>query len=347
MKASPLLRRLAPALLLATLPACNNNNRDDTNPFASSAQTTPPPKGAALIFASGLYTLTPGAPRELFAVNADGSNLTRLTFCNSTSLCDYAEASPAPDRERVGARRASVDNNGDGRIDESDGTALVFLDLRRGVEALLVPASRRVTGVDWAPSTGTFFVYSALPAGGGNEDLFTIDYNGQNDRNLTCPSDASAQCNVAMRERRPRLDTSESAAAFQRIDASGASLVALFGSFSNQPALTAGPNDADPVFSPDARRVAFRRQTDANAIEGFGSWDIVTVAIDGTGLQVVATGAAYRGAPDWGTNGLAWAEADSSGQRLVVTGPDGSGARTIVTQAAGVALSNPRWLKPE
>lgn len=347
MKASPPLRLCVPALLLAALPACNSNSRDNTNPFAASAQTTPPPKGAALIFASAVFTLTPGAPRELYAVNADGSNLTRLTFCNNTSLCDYAEASPAPDRERVGARRASVDTNGDGLIDETDGTALVFLDLKRGVEALLVPASRRVTGVDWAPSTGDFFVYSALPAGGGNEDLFAINYNGVNDRNLTCPSDASAQCNVAVRERRPRLDVSESAAAFQRIDASGASLVAIFGSFSNQPALTAGPNDADPVFSPDARHVAFRRQTDATANDGLGSWDIVTVATDGTGLSVVATGPAFRGAPDWGTNGLAWAEADASGQRLVVTGSDGSGPRTIVTQPAGVALSNPRWLKPE
>ena len=86
-------------------------------------------------------------------MNADGSNLTRLTFCNNNGACDYAEASAAPDRIRVGARRASVDNNGDGLINEADGMALVFLDLQRGVEALLVPASRRVTGVDWAPAT--------------------------------------------------------------------------------------------------------------------------------------------------------------------------------------------------
>ena len=222
MKALPSLPRLACALVLvALLPACNNN-RDDTNPFADAAQTAPPPKGAALIFASSVYSLTAGAGRELFAVNADGSNLTRLTFCNNLSACDYAEASAAPDRVRVGARRASVDTNGDGRVDEADGMGLVFVNLERGVEALLVPASRRVTGVDWAPTSGTFFVYSALPAGGGAEDLFTIDFNGQNDRNLTCPSDPSAQCDVTVRERRPRLDASESAAAFQRLLATGA-----------------------------------------------------------------------------------------------------------------------------
>ena len=347
MKALRSLPRLASALLLAALlPACNNS-RDNTNPFAGAAQAVPPPKGAALIFASTVYSLTPGAGREIFSVDADGSNLTRLTFCNNISYCDYAEAAPAPDRVRVGTRRASVDNNGDGRIDETDGMALVFVDLSRGVEALLVPASRRVTGVDWAPASGDFFIYSALPAGGGNEDLFTIDFNGQNDRNLTCPNDAAAQCIVAVREGRPRLDPSESAAAFQRVDTTGVSQIAVFASFGNQPALTTGPNDADPVFSPDAKRVAFRRLTDAKANDGLGSWDIVTVAADGTGTQVVASGPAFRGAPDWGANGLAWAEADALGQRLVIAGPDGASPRTIVTQGAGVALSNPRWLKPE
>lgn len=347
MKALASLSRLAPVFLLIALSLACNNSRDNANRFAGVAQTVPPPQGSALIFASTVYTLTPGAGRELFAVNADGSNLTRLTFCNSSSNCDYAEASPAPDRVRVGARRASVDNNGDGRIDDADGMALIFLDLRRGVEAALVPASRRVSGVDWASSTGTFLIYSALPAGGGNEDLFTIDYNGTNDRNLTCPSDPSAQCDVTVRERRPRLDPREAAAVFQRVDGSGASLVAIFSSFNNQPALTAGPNDADPVFSPDVTRVAFRRLTDAKANDGLGSWDIVTAAVDGTATQVLASGPAFRGAPDWGANGLCWAESDSSGQRLVVTSPDGSGARTIVTQAASVALSNPRWLKAE
>jgi len=343
MKASS---RLVPALLLAgLLPGCNNNSRDDENPFAQNARTIPPPVGAALLFTSNLYALTPGAGREIFAVNADGSGLTRLSFCNDTGLCDYAEAGPAPDRERVGARLALVDTNGDSRVNELDGTALVFLDLRRGVEALLIPASRFVSGVDWAPETGDFFVYSALPGGGGSEDLFLVEYNGLNDRNLTCPSDAISQCVVGVRERRPRLDSLESVAAFQRVDAAGNSLIAIFSAVNNQPAITAGPNDFDPVFAPDSRRVAFRRLTDATANNGLGSWDILSVAVDGTGLQVVASGPAYRGAPDWKSSGLAWTEADAAGQRLVVANVDGSSPRTIVTVPASTVLTNPRWLK--
>jgi hypothetical protein len=338
--------RLVPGVLLACLlPACNNNERDNENPFAQNARTVPPPTSAALIFTTNLYALASGAGRELFAVNADGSGLVRLTFCNETSFCDYAEASPAPDRERVGARRASVDTNGDSSVNEADGAALVFVDLRRGVEALLIPASRFVSGVDWAPDSGDFFVYSALPGGGGSEDLFLVEFNGQNDRNLTCPSDAISQCVVGVRERRPRLDSLESVAAFQRVDAAGNSVIAIFSAVNNQPVITSGANDSDPVFAPDSRRVAFRRLTNASANGGLGSWDILSVAVDGTGLQVVASGPAFKGAPDWKSSGLAWTEADSSGQRLVVANADGGSPRTIVTVPAGTVLTNPRWLK--
>jgi Tol biopolymer transport system component len=333
--------------LVGALPGCNNS-RDNTNPFANAAQTVPPPASAAIVYTSSLWSLVPGDTREVYAVNADGSGVTRLTFCNNPDQliqCDSAEASPAPDRVRMALRRASVDSNGDGQVTEADGTALVFDDLQRGVEALLVPASRIVTGVDWGPS-GSFIVYSGLPAGGGVQDLFRIDYNGQNDTDLTCPANTTG-CNFTIKETRPRIDSSESIAVFQYTDStSGHSQVALFQTSANQPLLTTGPSDADPAFSPDATHVVFRRLTDAAANGGRGSWNIVTIASDGTGLAVVISGPAYRGAPDWGPSGLTWAESDATGVRLMASAADGSNVRVLVTQAVGTQLTNPRWLPP-
>jgi hypothetical protein len=207
MKALP---RLWPAVLAASLlSGCGENERDQTNPFASATATVPPPASAALLFTSSLYSLTAGSGREIYAADADGGRVTRLTFCNQAAICDYAEAAPAPDRDRVGARRVSVDTNGDGRIDEADGAALLFVDLGRGVEAGLVPASRRVSGVDWAPNTGDFFIYSALPGGGGNEDLFLVNYNGLEDRDLSCPQSRRVRV-TRPSGRRPRLSTASS-----------------------------------------------------------------------------------------------------------------------------------------
>jgi hypothetical protein len=277
MKASP--RLLLAMACAALLPACGENDRDDTNPFVSAARTVPPPVQAALVFTSSLYTLLPGAGRDIYAVNADGGGLTRLTFCNDGGFCDYAEAAPAPDRDRVGVRKVSVDSNGDGLVSESDGAGLFFLDLRRGVEAPLVPASRRVSGADWAPSSGDFFIYSALPGGSGNEDLFIVNFNGTEDTALTCALGSSAPCDPTIRERRPRLDRLESQAVIERVDAAGNSVIVLFANAVSQASLTTGPHDADPAFSPDNRRVAFRRLVDPAANDGQGSWDIYSIGV--------------------------------------------------------------------
>jgi hypothetical protein len=61
----------------------------------------------------------------------------------------------------------------------------------------------------------------------------------------------------------------------------------------------------------------------------------------------VASGPVFRGGPDWSPDGLAWAEADASGQRLMVAAPDGTSLRAIVTQPTNVTLTNPRWLQPK
>ena len=105
-------------------------------------------------------------------------------------------------------------------------------------------------------------------------------------------------------------------------------------------------SNADPAFSPDAQSVVFRRLT-AVADGNFGTWDILTVHLDGTGLQVLVSGPAFRGAPDWGPQGIVFPEVDlTKGQAsLVVVQPDGSGRRTFFTLDPGYLLSSPRWLR--
>jgi hypothetical protein len=59
------------------------------------------------------------------------------------------------------------------------------------------------------------------------------------------------------------------------------------------------------------------------------------------------SGPAYRGAPDWGAQGIVFAEGDpaTGAYSLVVVQPDGSGRRTVLSLGPGFLLSNPRWLK--
>lgn len=359
------LRAAASLLFLAALgTACNTSY---PNPFenAEASPTAIPPPDAALVFTGNGHASQPGGSRELFAVAEEGGTATRLTFCSSTGSCDTSEAAFASDRERVAVRRAAEDTNGDGKLTAEDGEALVYVDLARQVEAILVSADRRVTGVDWSP-VEDLLVYSAQGIGG--EDLFrttpirpTPD-NAQQTRNLTCsavPGTTTPDCDPAIRERRPRIDPTGTVAAFERIDATGKARIFIFQSSSSLvPVTTGGPgseplagtpyvvgSDADPDYSPDGGSLVFRRLT-ATGNGGRGTWDVLTVRVDGTGLAILASGAAWRGAPDWGPGGIVFPEQDQATgiPRLVLVQPDGSGRREVVSLAAGFELAAPRWL---
>src|SRR5512145_713519 len=76
------------------------------NPFAGRTRTVVPPPSATLLFTTSQWATEPGSGREVFSVDADGANLTRLTYCNTaSSICDNLDAEPSPDRGRILARR--------------------------------------------------------------------------------------------------------------------------------------------------------------------------------------------------------------------------------------------------
>ena len=331
--------------LTASLGGCNT---EYDNPFARTDIGVPPPATADVVFTSNSYTTRAGLPRDLFAVEDGGAGLTRLTFCNTDPRrCDNIEAAPSPERQRMAVRRVSADPDKDGRLTPADGEALMFVDLARGTEAELVPANARVSGMDWSP-LGDFIIYSALGEG-GLEDLWIMDPNGQNNRNRTV--------SATITERRPRLNTSANSAVYERIDATGKGQIYIFSAFkvtSGGPgteALAGTPyivgSDADPDFSPDGRLVVFRRLT-GTGNGGLGTWDILTARTDGTEMTVVATGPAYRGAPDWGPEGILFNEVNvaASTSQLVLIDPAGTNRRTPVSLGASFLLSFPRWLAP-
>lgn len=339
-----MLRRSALLYLALLALACN----DRTNPFNVAMRTRAPSEDAVLLFVSGSWAGDTGQPRELFALNADGSTLERLTTCTQTAQpCDFLQVAPAVNRDWVAAVRSAPGA-------ETGANALYFMDLARSVETLIVPR-RRVESVDWSPD-GSFLIYSSALDDSGREDLFQTLPNGTNDTNLTQSG--------GIRERSPRIDPFSSTAVFERIDErtdqpsdeTGVGRVYLY----LQTPITAGPatgpalpdspyvvgGDASPVISPDAVFFAFRRLTGIGN-GGLGTWDVLTVRLDGTDLRAVASGPVFRGAPDWGTRGIVFVETDAAAgeSRLVVVQPDGSGRVVLRTENAGFRMAAPRWLR--
>ncbi len=349
MRSLPLRRALlALALALAVAGACNH---DYPSPFGGQGRTQAPPSGAALLFTSGAWATQPGSGRELFAANADGSGVTRLTFCNDGAACDTIEAGIASDRRRTEVRRVKA---------STPGTALVYLDLQQSAEAEIIPASQQVSGIDWSPQADVL-VYSAFRST-GVEDLYRVDPNGQNAADLSCATSGGVGtlgCDPTIRERRPRIDPTGNVAVYERTDATGRGQIYIFQTSANKIPVTTGGtpgaplpgtpylvgSDADPTYSRDGGSIVFRRLTGLGN-GGLGTWDVLTVHTDGTALAVLATGPLFRGAPDWGTQGIVFAETDAGAATtsLVVVQPDGSGRRVLLTQPLGFNLGFPRWL---
>jgi WD40-like Beta Propeller Repeat len=335
-------------LLLASLAGCGREI--PANPFRPPTRTVPLPANASLLFTSGVWSTLFGAAREVYAIAADGSAPTRLSYCteSGTSACDNLEAMPSVDRNRILVRRSRIG---------TDGVALVYLDLSRGVEVELVEPISRVSGADWSPRDG-FLVFSAVSSAGSppDEDLFISETTGQNPEPLTATT--------LVREFRPRLDAAASVVVYERLEADGKARIYLYQPQAPPPQLPhiplseGGPGtsplantrfvvgaDTDPAFSPDGRRVVFRRLTDLGN-GSLGVWDIMTTSRTGVDVQpLMAGGGVHRGAPDWGPLGIVFTETDVQGARIVLVQPDGTGRRVLYTQSQTAALGNVRWLR--
>ncbi len=336
-------RSLAVAAAVAAVSGCSPTY---TNPFNPPTHSAAPPASAALIFTTDKDT-TAGY-RELYAINADGSGLTRLTFFNETGPSDVMEAAPAPDRLRAALRRRN-DTDGDGRLTNNDGIALVHVNLANAIEGQLTPPTSNVSDVDWSRAQDT--IVFAAAGTGGLEDLYRIDSNGLNLADLTSSD--------AVRERRTRIDPSGAQAVYEYLPSTpGKSQIWLFSS-SIGAITTGGPgtdelpgtgyvvgSDTDADFAPDGTKLVFRRLTGIGN-GGLGTWDLLTTnGAQGVAPAPVVTGPLYRGAPDWGTAGIAFVENDGAAGTwsLVVVQPDGSGRKVLLTVSGGKQISAPRWL---
>jgi Tol biopolymer transport system component len=332
-----MLRRLLLVASIALAAACGN---DPANPFNRFVTSRPPSADAVLLFVSSSWTDAPGAPREILALNADGSKMEQLTACGqSATPCDFIQAAPSPERNRLIAIRTTPD--------AAAGTsALYFMDLSRAVETIIFP-NRRVFSADYSPD-GSFVIFSAIPAQTTEGDLFYSQPNGQAEQNLTQ--------SLTVSERNPRIDPFARTVVFERSDESGTSRIYLYTSTpltsgpAEGPALPGTPYvvgaDADPVFSPNGQSIAFTRLT-GTGNGGLGTWDLLTLKADGVSKPVViATGPLYRGAPDWGSRGILVVETDAAASRsqLVLVQPDGSGRTVLRTEDARSRMGSPRWL---
>jgi Tol biopolymer transport system component len=334
-------RSLALVLVALLAPACSD---DEGNPFDQFSFSRPPSDSAILFYVSGAWTEETGAPRELFALDADGV-VERLTSCTQRSEpCDFLSVAPSSDPARIIAVRGAIGG-------DSEASALYFVDLARSVETIIAVA-RRVEGADWSRDD-SLVVYS----NGTLEDLSATSPNGVDDRPLTDTPE--------FRERSPRIDPTLTYATYEGLSQTpGKSQIYLYlGTSNSSQALTQGGpgseplpgtpylvgSDASPAVSPNGQFVAFRRLT-GTGNGGLGTWDIYYANVsdpEAGPVAIVTGGDVYRGGPDWGPDGrLVYVETDAaaSESRLVAIQPTGEDRQVLHVEDAGYGMASPRWI---
>jgi TolB protein len=93
---------------------------------------------------------------------------------------------------------------------------------------------------------------------------------------------------------------------------------------------------AEPVVSPDGKRIAFSGLKD-------GLWDIYVMNVDGSGLRQLTSDSAQDHGPAWSPAGdslvFTWTSLGAGGVQLTVMAADGSGRRELVQWGAGAQWS--------
>jgi Tol biopolymer transport system component len=324
------------------------------NPFVNAFRVRPPSAQCAILFASDLYSAAPPDAPEIFCVDSSGGSLERLTFCSAGSApCAMLEAAPAADSKRMVARRVTADTNGNGRLDDGDSAGMVFVNLETSAVVDLVSQSGTVSGLDWSP-VDDFVVYSAMGTG-GKADLFAVNLGAQP------PTPAAVTSTSDVNELRPRYGRVASYLVYQHVDVNHKGTIWMMNVAFNGPLpLTEGGDgsttlsgggpvigsDGDPAVSTGDDAVAFRRLSDCGPLLP-GAWDAFTFALGAVSAPTRLTSAcAYRGAPDWGRDGIVFAETDPATGRstLVLVDPTTGARRVIVAAPPGATVAYPRWL---
>jgi len=349
------MRSLDRCLLLFVALSVSACNSDSPNPFTDPGRSSPPASSDRIVFTSNRYDPSPGLPRDAFSADPEGATATRLTYCNQSGpACDTIEAIPAgSDRQRMAFRRIYRDTNGDGVISGTDAAELIVADLARGVQAPVIRDFWDINGVGWLGDTT--LVVSATVPGASTENLFIMDFDGTNQSALTTDDPTSP-----VRERRPTFGHAGQAVVYERIESDGKgtlwafpqAIQLTFGGPGSDP-LPGTPyvvgGDADPVFAPDDTAIGFRRLSAVSG-DGRGLWAVMTVDTepddDGTyEIREVLPGDRYRGAPDWGPDGLLFEEGAADGStELVVVQADGSGRRVLGQADSTHVATYPHWL---
>jgi len=270
----------------ALLCACEGGPKDPSREDGLTT-LTPLPRDAAFLFVSNRGV--EGDRREIFAMNAAGGNVTRIT----DSPYHHHLIGISRDRRHIVATRSTVDLDGDGRLDDADSgkKSVWVLDLQEKKEMRLTSEMDLAEGKSISPD-GEWVVFWMQRDGDVQSDIYKIRIDGTGLVNLTDTPWPS------WNEYDPAWSSDGSRIVFNRFDPA-TSRVALYtmGADGGDERMVYDPREGvatplfpkgayDPAWSPDDQWIAFVKSVRFTG-EGenlkAGIWNVFRIPADGRG----------------------------------------------------------------
>lgn len=300
------------------------------------------PQDAAIIFWSVRYDAkrpdTPSlGPSELYVMNINGENVTRLTF---TGGQDFEHAAVSFDRKKIVVNRYRKGGSGP--------TDLFVIDVEKKTEARLVPnfASAGGGGVDWGPDGMIYFC--GQPQAGKRSYVYKIRPDGTNLTQLTFadPSEPGYDSDASVSEDGSLVAYVKVVAKTSGgrplpkaqiwvVNSNGTNERIVYDGGSEVGVDPSGPIGAmDPEISPDNKTVLFSQTN--TAFKNFRTslntaHDIYAINLDGTGLRRVTAPGPVSIIPDWHNNKILYTEYNEKDRYIGLTliNPDGTGGKRL------------------
>ncbi len=288
-----------------------------TNNTAHAATTTTKYLNGKIVFVSQR-----DGNREIYTVNPDGTNQTRLTNNPATD----SGAAWSPDGNKI-VFQTNRDGNNEIYTMNADGSNQTNLSNN--------PASDFI-GRGWSPD-GTKMAFTS--ARDGNNEIYTMNADGSNQTNLSNDADHDAE-----------LDWSPDGTKVTFISYPGGDqeIYIVDSNGSNLMRITNSPGEDNwPTWSPDGTRIAFTSDRDS----GVGPYNEDTYIMnpDGTNVVRVANTVAEEEIPFYSPNGTqllttTWPDEDYASHDLQTIHINGTNQTQITTGGSDEAFGSAPWL---